>query len=119
MAGTINAQYDQMQADIDAMGGPTGEAAPGGPLLPPPGMQQQQQPPQDTAAMMHLMMQNMMQMMQMMQMLQQAAPGVQNAGAPPAAFCPQGGGHWRQDTHMANVRVDGRAFRRLEKFTNK
>ena len=118
MTTGINDQYDQMQADIDAIGGPAGGAAPGGPLLPPPGMQQQQQPQTDTAAMMHqtfLMMQNMMQMMQV---LQQCAPGMQNAGASSAALRPQEDGHWRQDTHMTNVRFDERAFRRLEKFTN-
>ena len=70
--------------------------------------------------MMHLMMQSMVEsMMQMMQTLQQAAPGMQNAGASSAAFRPQEDGHWRQDTHMANVRLDERAFRRLEKSTSK
>ena len=102
MVSPINVQYDQVQADIDAMGGPTGEAAAGGPLLPLPGMQQQQQqqqPPQDPAAMMQLMMQMMMETLRAA--FQQAVPGAQNTGAPPVAFSHQGGSHWRHDTHMA------------------
>ena len=116
------AQYgfpDQMQRDIDAMGGGNAATAAGdGPILPPPGIQGQPDP----AALMQSMMQNMMQsMMQaMMASFQQAASGAAATGtSPPAAYSPQGGVHWRQDPHMANVRLDERAFRRLEKFTNK
>ena len=56
---------------------------------------------------------------QMQQAFSQTNPGTQNAGPASAAFRPQEVGHWRQDGHMANVRLDERAFRRLEKFTNK
>ena len=43
MEGALNAQYDQMQADIDAMGDPNANAATGaGVFLLPPGMQAQQ-----------------------------------------------------------------------------
>ena len=114
MTHGINANYDEIHADIDAQG-PTVGAAPGatgpGMLLPPPGMPQQQDP----AAMMQLMMQSFMQMMMdhMKASFPQATPRTQNAGAASAAFRPQEDGHWRQDTHMANVRLDERAFRRL------
>ena len=58
----LNSQYDQMQQDIDAMGGGNAAAAAGdGPILPPPGMQGQQPP--DPTALMQNMMQNMMQTM--------------------------------------------------------
>ena len=111
------AQYgftDAVQRDIDEMAG--GITADDGPILPPPGMQ-----PPDPAAMqnmMQAMMQNMMQMM--MASFQQAAQGAAASGTtPPAASSPLGGVHWRQDSQMANVRLDERAFRRLDKFTNK
>ena len=113
----------QMQADVDAHA-----QAPGGTFTA-PGMQQPQMP--IPATMMQAMMQQFMQAM-MGQMQQafaqaapggqafaQAAPGGQNAGTAPAAFGPQGAGNWRQDGHMANVRLDERAFRRMEKFTDK
>ena len=101
----------QMQADVDA------HAAP-------PGMQPQMPMP-DPAVMMQALMQQIMQgkMDYVQQALPQAAPGAapggQNAGTTPAAFSPQGAGHWREDGHMANVRLDERAFRRIEKFTDK
>ena len=107
-----------MQADVDAHANPQG--APVGPYLHPPGMQQQVPMP-DPAVMMQALMQQIMQKMMdyMQRALPQAALGGQNAGAASAAFSPQGVGHWRQDGHMANVRLDERAFRRKEKFTDK
>ena len=104
---------DQMQDDIDQLGG--GAGARGGPILPPPGMYQP-----DPAAMQDLMQQMIQQMMQtMMSSFQQAAQGMAASGSgPPTASSPVGG-HWRQDNQMANVRLDERAFRRLEKFSNK
>ena len=102
-----------MQANIDCMG--VNAAAGGGPIIPPPGMPMHQ--PADPSALMQTIMRNMMQsMMQaMMASFQQAAPGAAaNGASPPAAYTPQGGVHWRQDPHMANVRFDERAFRRLE-----
>ena len=92
-----------MQADVDAHAPAPG--APGGLLLPPPGTQQQMPP-----AMFQTFMQQFMQMMwsQMQQQppSTQAAPVGQAAGSAPAAFSPQGAGHWREDGHMANVRLD-------------
>ena len=109
----------QMQADIDRMAveGEAATAATAALSMPvPPGMEPLQFP-QDPNAMMHFMMRMMMNAMRAS--FQQATLGTSNAGAPPAALSPHGGSHWRQDTHMANVRLDERAFRRLEKFTNK
>ena len=68
--------------------------------------------------MMQGMMQQMMQMM--MSSFQQATQGAAASGtSPSAASSPLGGTHWRQDTQMANVRLDERAFRRMDKFSNK
>ena len=108
MENAFQGQYDQMQADIDGMAGNV--AAAGGPLLPPLGL-----PPVDPAAMQQ-MMQAMMQMM--MASLQQAAAAASGT-VPLAASSPLGGTHWTQNTQMANVRLDERAFRRLDKFSNK
>ena len=58
----LYAQRDQMQQDIDAMGGGNAVVAAGdGPIMPPPGMQGQQPP--DPAALMQNMIHNMMQPM--------------------------------------------------------
>ena len=105
----------QMQADVDAH------------AAAPPGMQQNPIPATMMQAMIQQFMQAMMGQMQQAfaqsvpvgQAFAQAAPGGQNAGAAPAAIGPQGAGHWRQDGHMANVRLDERAFRRMENFTDK
>ena len=108
-----------MQQDIDAHAQAPG--APGGPQLqqqPPPGMHPQMQIP---PAMMQTMMQQFMQQLlqSMQQALPQVAPGAAASGqAAPAAVSPQGAG-WQEDRHMANVRLDERAFRRIEKFTDK
>ena len=105
---------DQMQADIDAIG--SGTSGRGGPTLPPPGVQ-----PPDPAAMQNMMQAMMQQKMQIiMTSFQQAAQGADASGtSPPAASSPLKGTHWRQDSQMANVCLDERAFRRLDKFTNK
>ena len=100
----------QMQADVDA------HAAP-------PGMQHGQEPPMDQQF--QAFMQNFARMMWNTiqgQPRQPAPPMGQATGAPPAAFSPygnQGAGHWRDDAQMANVRLDERAFRRIEKLTDK
>ena len=66
------------------------------------------------------MMQMMHQMMQVMMSFQQTTQGAAASGtSPPAASSPAGGTHWKQDTQMANVRLDERAFRRMDKFSNK
>ena len=107
----------QMQQDIDAHVQAPG--APGGPHL------QEQQPPlgmQIPAAMMQGMMQQFM--LQFIQTMQQALPQVAQGVSPerqaaaPAATSPQGAG-WQEDRHMANVRLDEMAFRRVEQFTDK
>ena len=96
----------QMQVDVDAH-------------VAPPGMQPQMQMP-DPAVMMQALMQQIMQRMMeyVQEALPQAAPGAAPGGqaAAPAAFSPQGASHWREDGHMANVRLDERAFRRIEQF---
>ena len=51
------------------------------------------------------------------QPLVQAAPGGQTARSAPAAFSPQGAGHWHGDGHMASVRLDEGALRRIEQIT--
>ena len=107
----------QMQADIDVHLGPQG---------------QQQMPVPDPAAMVQTMMMQMMQNLfaQMSSALAQSAPGTtgQTAGAASPAFGPmdpgnwQGppsAGNWQRDRSMANVRLDEKAFRRMEKFTDK
>lgn len=101
MEGAFQGQFDEMQLDIDNMGG----NAAGGPIIPLPGMPTQQ--PVDPAIFMQTMMQKMMQPMMaaMMSSFQQAVPGAAAiAASPPAAYNPQGGVQWRQDPHMANVR---------------
>ena len=105
----ISGDVDQlMQADVDAHATP-------------PGMQQPQIPIPDPAAMMQSMIQQFMQAMMghMQPAFAQAAPRGLNAGTTPAAFSPQEAVHWREDGHMANVRLDERAFRRIEKFADK
>ena len=81
----------------------------------------QAQTPMFPQAMMQTMMQQFMQqfMQTMMQAMPQAAAGTTQVGqAASAAFSPQGAG-WQEDRTMANVRLDERAFRRVEKFTVK
>ena len=88
----------------------------------------------DPAAMLQQMMQQMMQNMmnQMNHMFAQGAPSAsgQAPGGSSAAFSPQGAdprnwqgplntGNWQYDRSMSNVRLDERAFRRIEKFTDK
>ena len=72
-------------------------------------------------ALMQTMMQQFMQqlLLSMQQAIPQVAPGTAPVGeAAPAAFSPHGAG-WQEDRHLANVRLDERAFRRVEKFTDK
>ena len=83
--------------------------------------------------MLQQMMQQIMQQMmhQMNNMFAQNAPGGQTAGTSSAAFSPQvaanwqgppsqqSAGNWQQDKSLANVRLDERAFRHIEKFTDK
>ena len=89
MEGTLNAQYDQMQVDTDAIhfatGPPLGEAPGEGPLFPPPGIQK----PPDLATIMQQIMQSMMQMMmeEMRASFQQVVPGT--AGAVPGLLPPR------------------------------
>ena len=123
-----------MEQDIDGLDGGAPRA---GPVLPGEGQyhQQQQQPMPNPAIMVQQMMQQMLQNMlnQMNNMFAQSAPG-QTAGGSSSAFSPQaasGGGdprNWqgppitgpcKQDRSLANVRFDERAFRRIEKFTDK
>ena len=98
----------QMQVEVDVHAAPPVMQLP---LIPIP----------DPAAMMQSLMQQIMQamMVHMQQTFAQAGPGGKNAGTTPAAFSPQGAGHWREDRHMANVRLDEKTFRRLEQFTDK
>ena len=118
--GSID-QDPQMQADIDRMAA-EGEAADAaaaaaGNVPVPQGWNHC-----NFHRIQNAMMQYMMRMMMdaMRASFRQAAPGMPNAGTTaPVAFSPQGSSHWRQDTHMANVRLDERAFRRLKKSTNK
>ena len=65
------------------------------------------------------LLQTMQQMMQMMMTFQSGQGTTTSGTSPPAALGPHGGGDWRRNGHMANVRLDERAFRRLEKFSNK
>ena len=99
--------------DADLADRPTGEG-----LIFPPGVQQQVDP----NFVMQQMMQNMQNMMQMfatsMQQLTQGQ-ATQNAGMSSAAFSPQEPTHWREDKSLSNVRLDERAFRRIEKFHDK
>lgn len=107
-----------MQADVDAHAQAPG--APGGLHLPPPGMQRQT--PVADQAMFQTFMQQFMQMMwnQMQQQPpMQAAQGGQAAVSTPAASSPQGAGHWREDGHMANVRLDERASDALKRSPTK
>ena len=93
------------------------------------------QPMPDPAIVLQQMMQQMMQNMlnQMNNMFAQSATG-QTAGGSSSAFSPQaasGGGdprnwqgppfagHWHQDRSLANVRLDIKAFSRIDKFTDK
>ena len=119
-----------MQHDIDAHAQDSlqasGVRAPGGPLPPQPPQVQAQAPQAGVPgmfpqAMMQTMMQQFMQqlLLSMQQALPQVAPGTAPVGeAVSAAFSPQGAG-WQEDRHLANVRLDERAFRRVEKFTDK
>ena len=112
----------EMQADIDAQWGNQGQQG------------QPQQPMPDPAVLLQQMMSQMMQNMmnQMNHMFAQAAPGVigQSPGGSSAAFSPQGAdprnwqgppntGGWQYDKSLSNVRFDERAFRRIDKFTDK
>ena len=104
----------QMQADIDQHAADhaaavAGASAAGSGGAVPPGLPNQ-------PSIMSLL-QAMQQMMQMM-MTFQSGQGT-TSSAPPPAVSPHGGGDWKRDGHMANVRLDERAFRRLEKFSNK
>ena len=66
------------------------------------------------------MMQMMQQMMQVMMSFQQSGQGAAASGSsPPAASSPSGATQWKQHAHMASVRLDERAFRRMDKFSNK
>ena len=111
-----------MQADIDAHMGHQGQ----------PG--QQQQPMPDPAVMLQQMMQQMLHNMldQMNNKFAQRVSGAawQASGGGSVAFSPQAAdprnwqgpptmGNWQHDGSMANVRLDERAFRRIEKFTDK
>ena len=113
-------QEPEMQADVDAVRSGvsgSGGAAASSPQ-PPPGMK----PPLDPAMQGSMqMMHSMIQMMQQQQMsFQQSTQGTAASGTSPlAASSPVGGTHRKQDTQMANVRPDERAFRRIEKFSNK
>ncbi len=76
------------------------------------------QPPHDRT--MLGMMQMLQQMMQVMMSLQQTTQGAAASGtSPPTASSPVGATHWKQHTQMASVRLDERAFRRMDKFSNK
>ena len=113
----------EMQADIDAQWGNQGQQ----------GQPQQQQPTPDPAALLQQMMAQMMQNMmnQMNHMFAQAASGAtgQPPGGGPQSASPgadprnwQGpanAGGWQHDRSLSNVRLDERAFRRIDKFTDK
>ena len=123
----FDAHHAAMEAAMDQyIDDLSGGAARTGPVLPPDG---QHQPMPDPAMMLQQMMQHMMQQINMM--FAQNAPGGQNAGTSSAAFSLQGAanwqgppsqqstGNWQEDRSTANVRLDERASRRIEKFTDK
>ena len=105
----------QMQADIDQHAADhaaavSGVNAAGNGGAAPPGLDYQS---------ITTLLQTMQQMMQMMMAFQTGQGTTTPGTSPPAAISPSGGVDWRKDGHMANVRLDERAFRRLEKFSNK
>ena len=116
-AGVAIDPDQQMQADIDqhatehaaAVAG-AGAAGSGGAV--PPGL------PTEPPSMMSIL-QTMQQMMQVMMSFQNGQGTTSSGTLPPAAVSPQGGVCWQRDGHMANVRLGERAFRRLDKFSNK
>ena len=111
----------EMQADIDVHIGHQGYQG------------QPQQPMPDPAALLQQMMAQMMQNMmnQMNHMFAQAAsgatgqpPGGGPQSVPPGADPknwqgPANAGGWQHDRSLANVRLDERAFRRIDKFIDK
>jgi hypothetical protein len=104
---TQHAAMDQaMQQDIDAHAANAGVA--GGPILPDAA---QQNPMPDFQT----LMQGFLQMMWQATQQQASQPG---QAASTAAIGPQVGASrpWQNDSHLANVRLDERAFRRIEKF---
>ena len=113
----------EMQADVDAHAGGLGQ--PQQPMPDPAMMNQMFQP------MFQQMMQQAFQSM-MNNMFAQPAQGTtgQSPGVSSAAFSPSGAdprnwqgpanaGGWQHDRSLANVRLDERAFRRIDKFTDK
>ena len=105
----MQADIDQHAADHSAAVSGANAAGNGGAA--PPGL------PQEPSIM--SLLQTMQQMMQKMMTFHIGQGTTTSGTSPPAASSPQGGVDWKRDGSMANVRLDERAFRRLDQFSNK